>query len=307
MAWSRSAVTMTVRSCGVFSRTLVMFSGDVPFMPKAETSKTVTAIKTAFDSKDCINSGVQLARNHVQSLGDAEKLFETMITMSVGCLGSQWEKAYGRGGLVGSFLVAVVAWLIDGIHLLLDGIGGIISSGIYWQGYNIAVRTPSRPPDNNVIRFDGIGALSLTMTVNDLTALGYTNMGNTYEGMNASCVSYAKNGSPSVAANPHTGTVLAIHAAFSSPGPRTQVGSIHVGSTLAQIRAEFPGMKFRNYFNRDFGQGADGIVVSNGHGDIAFGLIANSDADFASGAATVNYLPGVGTPGHAPTATEIGC
>jgi hypothetical protein len=290
--------------------TLLTVSGAVPFMPKAETGKTLTAIKTAFDSKDCINSGIQLARNQVQSFSDATKLFRTMITLAVGCLGDQWEKAYGRGGLIGSFLVAVVAWFIDGIHLLLDGIGGAISSAIYWQGYNIAVRTPAipvPPPNNNLVRFDGIGTLTLTMTVADLTALGYRNMGNSYEGMNPSCVSYAKTGSPSVAANPHTGQVLAIHADYGNPGPSTAIGGIHAGSTLSQLRAAFAGYMFRTYFNHDFGQGANGIVVSNGHGDIGFGLTDATISAYQSGTATINWVAGVGIPGNAPTAMETGC
>ena len=290
--------------------TLIMISGDVPFMPKAETGKTVTAIKTTFDSKDCINSGIQLTRNHVQSFSDASKLLRTMITLAVGCLGSQWEKAYGRGGLIGSFLVAVVAWFVDGIHLLLDGIGGAISSAIYWQGYNIAVRTPANPappPSNNLVRFDGIGALTLTMTVADLTALGYTNTGNTYEGMDASCVSYDKDGSPSVAANPHTGKVLAIHTVYGNPGPSTAIGGIHEGSTLSQLRAAFAGYTFKTYFNRDFGQGGNGIVVSNGHGEIGFGLADADPSAYRSGSAVINWIAGVGIPGNAPTAMETGC
>jgi hypothetical protein len=291
-------------------QTLVMFSGDVPFMPKAQTSKTVAAVKAAFDSKDCIDSGIRLARNDVQSFGDAATLFKTMITLTVGCLGSQWEKAYGEGGLIGSFLVAVVAWFIDGVRLLLEGIGGAISSAIYWQGYNIAVRTPanqSPPPSNNLVRFDGIGALTLTMTVADLTELGYTNSGNTYEGLDASCVSYTLNGSPSVAANPHTGKVLAIHAPYGNPGPSTAIGGIHAGSTLAQLRSAFAGYRFKTYFDRDFGQGVNGIVVSNGHADIGFGL-ADADASaYRSGSAVINWVAGVGTPGNAPTAMETGC
>ena len=59
--------------------------------------------------------------------------------------------------------------------------------------------------------------------------------------------------------------------------------------------------------DHDFGQGGNGVVVTGPDGSIAFGLADASAADYASGRAAVVFLPGVGLPGHAPTAREDGC
>ena len=166
-----------------------------------------------------------------------------------------------------------------------------------------------RPDPQRTVRFDGIGDLSLTMDAADLEAAGFSNQGNLYEGMDAACVGYAKPGSPLTASvESATGRVLAINN-YAGDDLSTQVGRIHVGSTLAQVRAAFarPGYRVVEKLALDFGQGTNGVVVEGPGGAIGLGLDNASAGAYRAGTATVSYVAGVGTPGNAPTLVEDGC
>ncbi len=105
--------------------------------------------------------------------------------------------------------------------------------------YDIVLAFPRRL-DQNTVRFDGIGDLDLGLTADDLVARGYVNQGNLYEGMDAECVRYAKDGDPrSVSVESGTGRVLAIANFGGNPELHTEVGDVRVGSTLAEVRAAF--------------------------------------------------------------------
>jgi hypothetical protein len=164
--------------------------------------------------------------------------------------------------------------------------------------------------DPHVVRFDGIGDLTLSMNAADLTARGYINQGNMYSGMDASCVRYAKEGSQlSASVESATGRVLAIVNFGGDPQLRTQVGDIRVGSTLAQVRSAFnrPGYQVVEMLDLDFGQGSNGVVVNGPDGSIGLGLEDVSAAEYANGSATVGWVAGVGIADNAPTARETGC
>jgi hypothetical protein len=162
--------------------------------------------------------------------------------------------------------------------------------------------------DWQTVRFDGIGDLTLSMTVADLTARGYTNGGNIYEGMNAACVSYGKKGVPvGVTVDTASGRVVGLRAGNGQA--HTQVGNIRAGSTLAQVRKAFssPGYSIETKFGNDFGQGANGVIV---HGPSGAGIGMSVDGDaaaLASGTATVSGVTGVGTGTGVPSAMETGC
>ncbi|MEV8443269.1 alpha/beta hydrolase [Actinosynnema sp. NPDC051121] len=167
---------------------------------------------------------------------------------------------------------------------------------------DISARTP------NTVRFNGIGAFSLNLTADDLDARGYVNRGNLYEGVNADCVSYAKEGEKlSFSVERKTGRVLAIRNSSGEQALRTEIGGIRVGSTLTDLRAAYAGYRIDEFVNLDFGQGTNGVVVDGPGGEIAFSLSDGPPSDYASGRATVTYLAGVGVPGHAPTPVETGC
>jgi pimeloyl-ACP methyl ester carboxylesterase len=167
-----------------------------------------------------------------------------------------------------------------------------------------------RPDRRRTVRFDGIGDLTLSMTAGQLETLGFVNEGNLYEGMDASCVSYAKPGFPfTVSVESASGRVLAINNSSGEAELRTQVGNIRVGSTLAQVRSTFdrPGYQVEEKVDLDFGQGSNGVIVDGPGGSIGLGLEDASAADYANGQATVSYVVGVGTRGNAPTLAEDGC
>jgi hypothetical protein len=163
-------------------------------------------------------------------------------------------------------------------------------------------------PDPHVVRFDGIGEFSLHLTATDLKARGYVNQGNLYEGPNAPCVSYTKAGQPvTFSVESATGRVLALTNASGDRAMRTEVGGIHVGSTLGQLRSAFAGYRFEEHFDQDFGQGANGIVVDGSGGSIGFSLADAPRSDYSSGRVEVTLLHGVGLTGHAPSMMEDGC
>ena len=166
---------------------------------------------------------------------------------------------------------------------------------------------PTGGTDPKVVRFDGIGDLTLRLTADDLVASGYVNQGNLYEGMDAACVRYTRAGGPlSASVESATGRVLAVQ---SSSAQRTQVGNIRVGSTLAQVRSAFSGAGYESeeILDGNFGQGLNGVIVNGPGGAIGLGLDDASAAEYAAGTPTVNWIAGVGLPGDAPTASETGC
>lgn len=168
---------------------------------------------------------------------------------------------------------------------------------------DISARTPP-----NTIRFDGIGALSLDLTATELSARGYVNQGNLYEGPEATCVRYAKDGEGlSFSVEQPSGRVLAISNFSGDQTLRTEIGDIHVGSTLADLRTAYADHEIDEFLDFDFGQGSNGVVVTGPGGAIAFGLADVPPADYTSGRAEITHLGGVGLPGHAPTLMETGC
>ncbi|MBE8518368.1 alpha/beta hydrolase [Amycolatopsis sp. H6(2020)] len=164
-----------------------------------------------------------------------------------------------------------------------------------------------RTPLDDVIRFDGIGIFDLTMTAADLRARGFTDHGNLYTETDPDCVSYTKPGATlSFSVERKTGRILGIKTG-SGRAMTTQVGKIHAGSTLAELKTAFRGYRIEERFDMDFGQGSNGVIVNGGGGAIGFSLDGVSAADFASERAKVTYLNGVGLPGHAPSNMETGC
>lgn len=160
-------------------------------------------------------------------------------------------------------------------------------------------------PDPDVVRFDGIGDLNLSMTAADLLALGFVDMDNLYEGPDAACVRYARaQGGLAASVESASGRVLAIVNAGGRE-LRTEVGAIGVGSTLAKIREVFGGPEFRieEYLDADFGQGTNGVVVHGPGGSIGLAL----DGGVADEIAAVTWVAGVGLPESPPTAAETGC
>lgn len=167
---------------------------------------------------------------------------------------------------------------------------------------------PSADPHTIRIRFDRVGEYSLRLTATGLLDRGYANEGNLCEGAGTACVSYAQEGQPfSFSVESATGRVLAVNNASSDQSLRTEIGGIHVGSTLAELRAAFAGYQIEEHLDGDFGQGTNGVIVNGPGGAIGFGIDDAPASDYTSGNVAIRYLAGVGLPGHAPTLAEDGC
>ncbi|GLY43406.1 hypothetical protein Amsp01_094290 [Amycolatopsis sp. NBRC 101858] len=170
------------------------------------------------------------------------------------------------------------------------------------------IRALATRNDPHAVRFDGIGALSLSLTARDLKTQGYVDTGNAYDQTSPSCVRYAKDGENlSFSVEAKTGRVLAIRNFGGDQALHTQIGAIRVGSTLAQLRKAFAGYSVDERLAGDFGQGSNGVIVSSPAGAIGLGLADASAGDYAAGRATVDYVAGVGLPGQAPSRREDGC
>ncbi len=127
--------------------TLAMTFSKIPGGPKADPSKTARAVALVFESKDCVTSFDALVHSDVSSAHAVGELFGQDVRLAVGCLGRQWEIAYGLKGAVGAFVVGLAVWLVDGVKLVVDGLQAAIDSAIYWRTYRIKVRTaPAQNP-----------------------------------------------------------------------------------------------------------------------------------------------------------------
>lgn len=125
--------------------TLGMTFGKLPGMT-ADPTKTAKAITLAFEGSDCLTRMGELSHNDVSSAHAVGELFRSAAGLAAGCLGGQWEVAYGLSGSLGSFAVGVVLWLEDGIKLVLQGAQAAVDTAIYWQDYRIAVTTAAPVP-----------------------------------------------------------------------------------------------------------------------------------------------------------------
>jgi hypothetical protein len=125
--------------------TLAMTFGKLPGM-KVDPNKTAKAITLAFAGKDCLTRMDELAHNDVSSPHAVGELFRSVTGLAVGCLGGQWEIAYGLTGALVSFVVGVLVWLADGIKLVLQGLQAAVDTAIYWRDYRIAVTTAAPVP-----------------------------------------------------------------------------------------------------------------------------------------------------------------
>ncbi|WP_104526040.1 hypothetical protein [Blastococcus atacamensis] len=210
-------------------------------------------------------------------------------------------------------VATVVSLVYSALNLLITGVREIVDSIASFGGrsdpiYDIVLATP-KPTDPYAVRFDGIGDFTLSLTADDLSARGFVNEGNLYEGMEAACVRYARDGDPvGASVDSATGRVLALSNAGGAP-LYTEVGGLRAGSTLAEVREVFsrPGHQISELLDLDFGQGTNGVIITSSGGAIGLALDDASPADYASGAATVSHVAGVGLPGHAPTNMEDGC
>jgi hypothetical protein len=207
-------------------------------------------------------------------------------------------KVISLGGVVRDIWLQVV----DAFTQMTSDHGGKVALALRGRS-----SSPTGGADPHVVRPTGIGELNVNMTVDDLDTLGYVNQGNLYEGMNAACVRYAKQGSPlSAAVDTATERVIAVHA---PDGSHTEVGGISIGSTLAQVRSSFAGNGYQitEMLDSDFGQGSNGVIVTGHGGAIGLGLSGATADEYAAGTATVDWVAGVGDAGNAPTRMETGC
>ncbi|MGI5241132.1 hypothetical protein [Dactylosporangium sp. CA-139066] len=119
--------------------TLTMTLGRLPWGPKPDLSTSAKALKLAFDAKDCFSSFDGLIRNEVTDGHSAGVLFRDATKYAIGCLEKAWEIAYGFKGAVGTFLIKIGLWLVDGLRLVINGVQAALDNLIYWRSYRIKV------------------------------------------------------------------------------------------------------------------------------------------------------------------------
>jgi hypothetical protein len=119
--------------------TLVRTTEAVPFAAAVATSTLVKVIQLIFAAKDCLSSFQGMAGTAVTSVSGAVSLFWQNLTLAAGCLGDEWQEAYGATAGITSYVVGVFLWLINGLQLIGGGVYELIESGAYWNGYQIGV------------------------------------------------------------------------------------------------------------------------------------------------------------------------
>jgi hypothetical protein len=70
-------------------------------------------------------------------------VWKTAVELGFGCLQQQWVKHYGLEGFVGSFVMAAITWLVDGVGLVVQGGVAIKDTWLHIGGYRIQVRLPA--------------------------------------------------------------------------------------------------------------------------------------------------------------------
>ncbi|HTJ70686.1 MAG TPA: hypothetical protein VL551_24315 [Actinospica sp.] len=126
--------------------TLVSTTEELPWISKPTPGAALSTIQHLFDLKDCVSSMESLDRQNVTSVSSAVGLFWNDLQSVSSCLGDAWETAYGTAGAVTQFLVSTFEWLMDGLKLISQGIGGAIESAVYWQAYRITLTSPAVQP-----------------------------------------------------------------------------------------------------------------------------------------------------------------
>ena len=132
-------VTALLYAVGTFAMTL----GALPTAPEPDVSKSAKAVALMFQAKDCVTAADKMIQTNITDVETAVAAFRADADLAFGCLKDQWKVAYGLSGVVTTFAVAVLSWLVDGVKLVIDGIRGAIDAVIYWRSYRIAVQNPS--------------------------------------------------------------------------------------------------------------------------------------------------------------------
>lgn len=267
---------------------------------RGEAGKPSAWVGKAFSLIDCV-----VKQGHTAPPAELFTSAGVRATANVvhACLGDLLKQLDLQGAL--AELLGTVKVLPETVETVLYPLAGTIAEqigGVEQQKPQVTVQRAG-----GTVRFDGIGDLSLATTAAALRARGYTDHGNTYETTSPACVSYEKAGQPLTYSVDPGGRALAIRTGESGTKLSTEIGGIHAGSTLTQLRAAYRGHGIHEYLDLDFGQGTNGVVVDGPGGAIAFGLDEATPAQYASGQARITSIDGVGIPGHAPTAMEIGC
>jgi pimeloyl-ACP methyl ester carboxylesterase len=167
-----------------------------------------------------------------------------------------------------------------------------------WTGQKVVAENVDHQVGAHDITFEGIGAVKLGMTARELAALGYT-ASQPMQG----CLEYAQAGQPLALLDPTTGRVVSVTPNGSTES-QTAIGGIKAGSSLLVFAQEaFAKYPMKKYFNQDFGQGLNGLVVTGpGGGSIGFMIEGTPTSD---GLNTISNIS-VGLGLHA-TAFEVGC
>jgi len=162
-----------------------------------------------------------------------------------------------------------------------------------WNGQSLEAVDVERPVGDTDITFNSIGAVKLGMSSADLRALGYRGSPGAF-----GCVGYSALSLPYATVDPRTDSVVAI-LPDDPDNYQTYVGGIHPGSLATFVETAFSAYTVERFYDSDFGQGLNGLLVSGPEGSIGFTL--DGPGEYGN----VTFIE-VGDGQHA-TAAEVGC
>ena len=124
--------------------TLAMVYGRLPATAASTAVKTSGVISDMFTDSACVKElSAAYGNPDISTSQAAGGLFRSLTDVAASCLAKYWPKVYQVSGPSAAFIASVLLWAADGIKLIVTDGHAIIDSAVYWQGYNIYLRSIS--------------------------------------------------------------------------------------------------------------------------------------------------------------------
>jgi hypothetical protein len=148
--------------------TFAMTLGKSPVGPRPDPTKSEAALKAVVENSACIDDLSEFVTNEWDGFDGSFAGFKTTLEIAFGCLAPSWQKAYGLEGIVGTFVMSVITWLISGAALVAQAVSAIVDSLANIDGFDLNVHSGSLDSNSWVISSEGVGPLKIGGTREDL-------------------------------------------------------------------------------------------------------------------------------------------
>jgi hypothetical protein len=126
------------------AQTYAMTMDKVPGGPKVDNGTTAEALKGALKTADCVTAKEKLGVADPRTPEGFLDVWKSAVDLGFSCLATSWEKAYGLDGVVGTFVMGAVSWLVSGVTLVVQG-GTAVSDLVQnIGGYRIRITVPAK-------------------------------------------------------------------------------------------------------------------------------------------------------------------